>query len=243
MPGGGVYYMWRSCLLFMDITKAIHPIRSGNGMDPVEFAVNCEQSGCDGIVLQSGQDRPSMDAQQISDIRAAVRIPVNLQIPLESRCIDVAGKVKPDKVILTPDTQGPAGGWDVDRTGQKIRDAVLLFHQKNILVSILVTSDMKVIEQAGHVGADFVLIHTGGYAGAEDGRAQDKEIRRIYRAADLAVQADIKVSAGGGLTRDNILPVLKTRALEGVTVGSAVIDRSETVGLSRAVEEILDLVD
>ncbi|MCA1795189.1 MAG: hypothetical protein LC660_15210 [Desulfobacteraceae bacterium] len=39
------------------------------------------------------------------------------------------------------------------------------------------------------------------------------------------------------------MPVLKTRALEELTVGSAVIARSDSIGLSKAIEEILDLVD
>ena len=243
MPGGGVYYMWRSCLLFIDITKVIHQVRSGNGMDPVEFAVNCEQSGCDGIVLQSGQDRPLMDVQQIMDIRAAVRIPVNLRIPLEETDVEAARQVRPDKVILAPEKMDRAGWSDFKTAGHKIAEAVRLFHRDGIPVSVLAAPDAVTIGIVKHCGADFIQIHTADYANARGSREKDREIERIYAAADQAVKAGLKVSAGGGLTRDNLLPVLKTRALEELTVGSAVIARSDSIGLSKAIEEILDLVE
>ncbi len=243
MPGGGVYYMWRSCLLFVNITEIVHQARAGCGMDPAAFAVQCEQNGCDGIVLQSGGDGGRMDTREIRDIKAAVQIPVTLQIPLEETVIAAARQVGPDKVILAPEAMDSADGGDLKTAGQKMAEAVRLFHQDGTLVSVLAAPDVTAIEAVKYSGADFVQIHTADYANAEDSRMQDREIERIYTAADQAVKARLKVSAGGGLAYENILPVLKARALEEVTVGSAVVFRSDIAGLPRAIEEILDLLD
>ncbi|MCF8078379.1 MAG: pyridoxine 5'-phosphate synthase [Desulfobacterales bacterium] len=71
----------------------------------------------------------------------------------------------------------------------------------------------------------------------------DKELDRIYRAAKHAVQVGLKVSAGHGLNYSNILPVLKARAMEEVSIGHAIIARAVFVGLARAVEEMLEILE
>jgi pyridoxine 5-phosphate synthase len=236
--------MWRSCLLFADITETVHQARAGCGKDdPIAFAVQCELNGCDGIVLQSGKEGGRLDLGEIQDIQAAVQIPVNLRIPLEETDIETARQVRPDKVILAPDRMDSAGWNGLKPLGQKIAEAVRQFHRDGTLVSVLSVPDAVAIEIVKHCGADFVQIHTADYATAADTRAKDREIERIYAAADQAVKAGLKVSAGGGLTCENILPVLKARALEEVTVGSAAVFRSGMEGLPRAIEEILDLLD
>ncbi|MDZ7667860.1 MAG: pyridoxine 5'-phosphate synthase [Desulfotignum sp.] len=243
MPGGGVYYMWRSCMLFVNITEIVHQARAGFDMDPVAFAVQCEKNGCDGIVLESGGDGDRMDPRGIRDIREAVQVPVNLRIPLEETDIEAARQVRPDKVILAPEKMDSSGWSDLKTAGHKIAESVRLFHRDEIPVSVLAAPDAITIGIVKHCGADFIQIHTADYANARGSREKDREIERIYAAADQVVKAGLKVSAGGGLTRDNLLPVLKTRALEELTVGSAVIARSDSIGLSKAIEEILDLVD
>ena len=56
MPGGGVYYMGRSCLLYVNIgyIATLREARGGNEPDPIEGAVICEKSGCDGITVARG---------------------------------------------------------------------------------------------------------------------------------------------------------------------------------------------
>lgn len=243
MPGGGVYYMWRSCLLCVDITEIVHQARAGCGTDSAAFAVQCALNGCDGIVLQSGKAVGRLDLPEIRDIQAAVQIPVHLRIPLEETEIETARQVRPDKVILAPDRMYSAGWNDLQTLGHKIAKVVRQFHRDGTLVSVLSVPDAVAIEIVKYCGADFVQIHTADYAIAVNTRAKDREIERIYAVADRAVKAGLKVNAGGGLTCENILPLLKARALEEVTVGAAAVFRSGMEGLPQGIEEILDLLD
>jgi pyridoxine 5-phosphate synthase len=114
---------------------------------------------------------------------------------------------------------------------------------EHILVSLLVEPDIEIVELSKECGADFIEIHTGKYCNTVDKTGINKEIDRIYTAADHAVKVGIKVSAGHGLTYKNIMPILYARALEEVNIGHSIILRSLSVGLSKAVEEMLDILD
>jgi pyridoxine 5-phosphate synthase len=165
---------------------------------------------------------------------------------LSDEIISIAEKVKPNQIIIVPEKREEMtteGGLDVRRNAAKIKDTVKLFHDQNILVSLFVEPDVDAIELSKEFGADFIEIHTGTYCNAVHKAGIDKEIDRIYSAANHAVKVGIKVSAGHGLNYRNIMPVLKARALEEVNIGHSIISRSVFVGLARAVEEMLEILN
>ncbi len=248
MPGGGVYYRGHFFLLFINIDHMamLRGARGGNEPDPVEAAVICEQGGCDGITVYVGKDRRHIQDRDVFSIKDVIRGKLNLEMPLSDETINIGKKVRPYQVIVVPEKReeiATGGGLDVRTNMLKIKDTVKLFHDQNILVSLSVEPETEAIELSKESGADFVEIHTGAYCNAVDKTQIDKEIERIYGAANHAVEVGIKVSAGHGLTYGNIMPVLKARALEQVNIGHSIILRSASVGLSKAVEEMLDILD
>ncbi len=248
MPGGGVYYRGHFCLLFINIDHIaiLREAQGGNGPDPVEAAVICEQGGCDGITVYVGKDRPHIQDRDVFSIKDVIRGKLNLEMPLSDEIINIGKKVRPYQIIVVPENKEEittGGGLDVRTNMLKIRDTVKLFHDQNVLVSLSVEPETEAIELSKESGADFVEIRTGRYCNAVDKTQIDKEIQRIYSAANHAVEVGIKISAGHGLSYGNIMPVLKTRALEQVNIGHSIILRSVSVGLSKAVEEMLDMLD
>ncbi len=247
MPGGGIPRA-RFCLLSVKIDHIaiLRETRGGNESDPIEGAVMCEKSGCDGITVHLREDRRHIQDRDVFAIRDVIRGKFNLEIGLSDEIIGVARKVKPHQVTIVPEkreeiTRG--GGLDVRQNKVKIEDTIKLFHDQNILVSCSVDPDVDAIELLKEFGADFIEIHTGTYCNAVHKAEIDKEIGRIYSAANQAIKVRIKVSAGHGLNYKNIMPILKTRALEEVNIGHSIISRSVFVGLSRAVDEMVEIVE
>lgn len=248
MPGGGVYYRGHFCLLCVNIDHiaTLREAQGRNEPDPAECAVLCEKAGCDGITVHLREDRRHIQDRDVFALKQVVRGKFNLEMALSDEIINIAEKVKPNQITIVPEKREEIiaeGGLDVRKNMLKIKDTLKLFHDQNILVSLFIEPDIETIELSRECGADFIEIDTGTYCNAVLKAGIDKEIDRIYSAANHAVKVGIKVSAGHGLDYKNITPVLYARALEEVNIGRSIISRSAFVGLSRAVKEMLELLD
>ncbi len=248
MPGGEVAYRGHFFLLFVNVDHiaTLREARKGNEPDPAQCALMCERGGCDGITVHLREDRRHVRDRDVFAIKDVIRGKFNLEMALSDEIINVGKKAKPYQITIVPEKREEItteGGLDVRTNMLKIKDTVKLFHDHNVLVSLLVEPDIEAIELSKESGADFIEIHTGTYCNAVDKTQIDKEINRIYSAANHAVKVGIKVSAGHGLDYKNIMPVLYARALEEVNIGHSIVSRSLSVGLSKAVEEMLDILD
>lgn len=248
MPGGGVYYMGRFCLLFVNIDHiaALREARGGNEPDLIESALLCEKSGCDGITANLRENRRPIKERDVIALREALGTKFNLEIPLSDGLIDIARNAKPSQVTLVPqnrEERPPERGLNVRADMSKMGDTIKRFHDQNIFVSLSIEPDLEAVDLSKECGADFIEIHTGKYCNAAHQTEVDFEIDRIYRAAEHSVKVGVKVSAGHGLNYKNVMPVLKARALEKVTIGHSIICRSVFVGLPKAVEEMLDIIE
>jgi pyridoxine 5-phosphate synthase len=246
MPFGGAP-MW-SVLLFVNVDHiaTLREVRGGNEPDPVESAVICEKSGCNGITVHLREDRRHIQDRDVFAIKDAIRGKFNLAIALSDEIINIAKKVRPNQVTIVPEKREAItteGGLDVRKNMLKIKDTVKLFHDQNIPVSLLVEPGIETIDLSKECEADFVEIHTGTYCNAVDKTVIDKEINRIYSAANHAAKVGINVNAGHRLNYKNIMPVLNAEGLTEVNIGHSIISRSVFVGLSRAVEEMLEILD
>jgi len=247
MPMGGVPYYKRTLLnVNIDSIATLREVRGENESNPVKGAIICESAGCDGITVSLWEDRHQLQDSDVFAVRDAVRGKFNLQIPLSGELFEVAQKVKPTQIILVPEKREGTirgGGLYVRQYQQEIRDAAKLFHDQNILVALLIEPDTEVIELAKDSGADFVELHTGAYCNAGDKVAIDREINRIYNAANFALEVGIKVSAGHGLNYTNIVPVLDAKGLLEVTVGHSIISMAASAGLANAVYDMIEILE
>jgi pyridoxine 5-phosphate synthase len=245
MPGGGVPMSRILLGVNIDHIATLREARGGNEPDPVEGALICEKCGCNGITVHLREDRRHIQDKDVFAIKDVIRGKLNLEMALSDEIINIAKKLNPDQATIVPEKREEItteGGLDVKKNMLKIKDTVKLFHDQAIQVSLFVEPDIEIVELSKESGADFIEIHTGSYCNAVHKAEIDKEIKRIYNAADHAAKVGIKVNAGHGLNYKNIMPVLKTRGLVELNIGHSIISRSIFVGLSKAVEEMLDLL-
>jgi pyridoxine 5-phosphate synthase len=229
----------------IDHIATLREARGGNYPDPVEGAILCEKSGCDGITAHLREDRRHIQDKDVFELRKTVKGKFNLELALSDEIIEIAKKIKPDQVTIVPEKREEItteGGLDVRKNKNKITDTVKLFHDLDILVSLFIEPEKDVVEISKECGADFIEIHTGTYCNAVRKTDLDKEIDRIYSAANHAIKTGIRINAGHGLNYANIQPVLKTPGLEELNIGHSIISRSVFVGLEYAVREMLELM-
>ncbi len=216
---------------------------------PVFAALIAQQAGADQITLHLREDRRHIQDRDLELIKELVKIPVNLEMAPTEEMVEIALRVKPDRVTLVPERREEItteGGLDVS----SMRDALLGITEKlkgdGIEVSMFIDPEIYQVEASGEVGADGVELHTGTYAelwNAHRFAEADKELERIRESAKIAKSLGLRVYAGHGLTYHNVKGILSLGDLiEELNIGHSIIANSVIFGLERAVKEMLSLI-
>ena len=211
---------------------------------PVAAALACEAAGARGITAHLREDRRHIQDRDVVALRKQISTRLNLEMANSEEIIRIALKLKPDIVCLVPERRQEVtteGGLDVagnlaalKKTRQRMNDA-------GIEVSLFIAPDPVQVAAAAMVGAQFVELHTGAYAECF-GRARERkgELKRLAAAAAQARELGLQVNAGHGLNCANVPPLLAVAPqLVELNIGHSIISRSITVGLARAVKEML----
>jgi pyridoxine 5-phosphate synthase len=116
-------------------------------------------------------------------------------------------------------------------------------HKKGILVSTFIAPDKDQITASAQTACDAVELHTGMYANAKGRRAIIKSLDQLEAAKDLAIENNLIVHAGHGLTYRNIAGVARIKGLCEFNIGHSIIARAVFVGLKQATAEMINLID
>lgn len=224
-------------------------VRQARGIaipDPVEAAVLCEHAGADGIVVHLREDRRHIQDRDVRMLRELVKTKLNLEMAATPEIIAIAREVGPEVVTLVPEKRQELtteGGLDVKGNLRALEMAINEVRDAGIRVSCFVDPDISQIKASIDAGADIVEIHTGAYAEAEDEESAGIELEKIAKVAGFAAKGGLKVSAGHGLNYWNARAVAEIPEVEELSIGHAIIARAIMVGLTRAVEEMVMLVE
>jgi len=125
---------------------------------------------------------------------------------------------------------------------KRIKDAVKLFKDKGIPVSLFIDPVREQIQMSKKVGAGIIELHTGEYANAPVGEPRKQALLQLANASIFARDIGLIVAAGHGLTYINVEPITKIEEIEELNIGHSIIARAMMVGLERAVREMKELI-
>ncbi|HAX62421.1 MAG TPA: pyridoxine 5'-phosphate synthase [Elusimicrobia bacterium] len=225
----------------IDHIASIRNLRKGFFPDPVEAARIVESAGANGITVHLREDRRHINDDDVKKLKRNIRTKLNLEMSVAPDIVDFAKKIIPDDVCLVPEKRQELtteGGLDVISNERKIERVVDILRSKNIRVSIFIDPDLRQIETAKKIGADFVELHTGAYANAKSKNAKLQELNKIRLAAESALQLGLGLNAGHGLDYRNVKPIAKINGMHELNIGYSVICRAVFVGLFQAVKEM-----
>ncbi len=229
----------------IDHIATLRQARGGIEPDPIAGAVICEDNGAAGITVHLREDRRHIQDLDVTGLRDVVRGKFNLEMALSDDIIAVARTVVPNQITLVPEKREELtteGGLDVGANMKRISEVVRIFHDLGVVVSLFVEPDKRVVALSAETGADFVELHTGTYCNAKTGPDLQKELERIYDAAQYALSVGVRVNAGHGLNYRNLPQILSTPGLEELNIGHSIISRAVFTGLAGAVKEMADLI-
>ena len=211
--------------------------------DPVEAALISESAGAHGITAHLREDRRHIQDRDMYRLREVVKTRLNLEMANVPEIVNLALQLRPDIVCLVPERRTEVtteGGLDADGQWLALADTRKKLNDAAIEVSLFIAPDPLQIEAAARVGAQFIELHTGAFAGAFNRKkARQQELERLQRAAHQAHELRLKVNAGHGLNYRNVQLLLQVPHLEELNIGHSIISRAIVVGLAAAVKEML----
>ncbi len=229
----------------IDHIATLRNARGGTIPDPLDAALVAEGAGADGIVCHLREDRRHIRDNDVIRLRKSIATKLDLEMAATPEIISIALKIKPDLVTLVPEKRQELtteGGLDIVRLRRPLQRAVKRFHDKGIAVSVFVDPDNDQIDASKEIGSDMIELHTGEYADGKSAPERNRHLQQIKKMSLYGKSLGLIVNAGHGLDYDNIKPVARIREIEEVSIGHAVIVRAVSVGLERAVREMVRLI-
>jgi pyridoxine 5-phosphate synthase len=213
--------------------------------DPVVGALLAEYAGADSIVAHLREDRRHIKERDITLIKEAVKIPFNLEMSTHKDIVDFALKVRPHKATLVPERRRELtteGGLDLITNYNKVRRVVERLAQVGVEVSLFIDPSKTQIDRAKRIGVEVVELNTGRYSESRSELKRKREWKKLKEAARYSKQKGFFVAAGHGLDYENVKDITKIEEIEELNIGHSIICRAVFIGVTAAVEEMVDLV-
>src|ERR1039457_7256448 len=213
--------------------------------DPVAAALLCEAAGAHGITAHLREDRRHIQDRDVWALREKIQTRLNLEMANAPEIIEIALKLKPDIVCIVPERRlevTTEGGLDVVAQEKAITDTCKKMNDAGIEVSLFISPDEKQIEAGARTGAQCIELHTGQFAEHfDDEHAREVELQRLIAGAKQAQALGLNVNAGHGLNYVNLPALRCVPHLVELNIGHSIVSRAVTVGLEKAVKEMLSL--
>jgi pyridoxine 5-phosphate synthase len=245
---GGVLMTSDSDILLgvnIDHVATLRQARGTRYPDPVQAAIEAEQSGADSITLHLREDRRHIQERDVSLLNDILQTRMNLEMAVTDEMLALAERLRPADCCLVPERREELtteGGLDVAGQLPRIREACSRLGAAGVRVSLFIDADARQVTAAAATGAPCIEIHTGHYADAASTELRDVEHARILEAVSLAGDAGLRVHAGHGLHYHNVHAIASIPQIRELNIGHAIIARALFSGLRAAVAEMKQLM-
>lgn len=228
----------------IDHVATIRQARKTIEPDPVIAAAMAELGGADGITIHLREDRRHIQDRDLEILKKTVKTRLNLEMALSKEVVSIALKTQPEQITLVPEKREEVtteGGLNVLKSYTELGIVIPNFQKKKIVVSLFVDPDLDQIKAAVDLGAEFIELHTGHYASA-NARLRPKQLDKLMKGAQFAIENGLRVNAGHGLNYTNVQDILKLPGLEELNIGHSIISRAIFTGLTQAVREMKEII-
>ena len=233
----------------IDHVATIRNARGGAFPDPARAAEIAQAAGADGITIHLREDRRHIRDDDLTRIRAATDLPINLEMAVTDEMLVIGERFKPHAACFVPEKREERtteGGLNVAGLHNQVAPAVARMREVGSRVSLFIEPDPVQIAVAEVLKAPVVELHTGKYAElwlAKDKAGIEAELEKLRIAAAEAARRGIEPHAGHGLTYDNVGPVAEIPDLAELNIGHFLVGEAVFVGLEASIARMRRLMD
>ncbi|MEM9571176.1 MAG: pyridoxine 5'-phosphate synthase [Pseudomonadota bacterium] len=233
----------------IDHVATIRNARGGAFPDPARAAELAQTAGADGITIHLREDRRHIRDDDLTRIKSATDLPINLEMAVTDEMLVIGERFKPHAACFVPEKREERtteGGLNVAGLHNQVAPAVARMRDVGSRVSVFIEPDPVQIAVAEVLQAPVVELHTGKYAElwlAQDEAGLEAELNKLRIAAQEAAKRGIEPHAGHGLTYDNVGPIAAIPELAELNIGHFLVGEAVFVGLEASIARMRQLMD
>ena len=216
--------------------------RGGSLPDVVQFALDCERFGAQGITVHPRPDERHIRYKDVHDLKPVLTTEFNIEGNPVPRFVELVKEIKPAQVTLVPDAENVLtsnAGWDTVKHQSFLSDIVSEFKTCGIRVSIFIDPVPQMIEMAARTGTDRVELYTEAYA-SHYAADPAKAIVPYVEAATVTRQCGLGLNAGHDLSLENLQYFHhQIPWLDEVSIGHALISDALYLGIEDTIHRYL----
>jgi len=226
--------------LSVNINKVatIRNARGGNVPNVVQFALDCERFGAQGITVHPRPDERHIRYQDVYDLKPLLTEEFNIEGNPVPKFVELVKAIRPAQVTLVPDAEDVLtsnAGWNTEKHQAFLTDIVKEFQSCGIRVSIFIDAVPRMIELAAKTGTDRVELYTESYA-SHYAADRNKAIAPFVAAAKTARQCGLGLNAGHDLSLENLTFFHQQIPwLDEVSIGHALISDALYLGIEETI--------
>lgn len=234
--------------LSVNINKIATIRNARGGMTPnvVQFAIDCERFGAEGITVHPRPDERHITTKDTYDLAKVVTTEFNIEGYPDARYRQLIYDIRPAQATLVPDPPHVLtsdAGWDTVQHLDFLTDLVSEYRAIGVRSSIFIDTNLKNIEYAAKTGVDRIEFYTGPYA-YEFSKNPEKAIQGYIDAAKLAHELGLGINAGHDLSLENLKYFKKhIPYLAEVSIGHALISDALYLGIENTIQRYLYLLE
>ena len=212
--------------------------RGGSLPDVVQFALDCERFGAQGITVHPRPDERHIRYKDVHDLKPVLTTEFNIEGNPVPRFVELVKEIKPAQVTLVPDAENVLtsnAGWDTVKYQSFLSDIVSEFKTCGIRVSIFIDPVPQMIEMAARTGTDRVELYTEAYA-SHYAADPAKAIAPYVEAATVARECGLGLNAGHDLSLANLTYFHQQIPwTDEVSIGHALISDALYLGIEETI--------
>lgn len=229
----------------IDHVATLRQARGIDYPDPVTAALMAIKAGADSITLHLREDRRHIQDADLWKLKAAVSVPINLEMAVTEEMVKIAEAAKPQYCCLVPEKRAELtteGGLNVLQHESQIRQACTQLRAAEITVSLFIDPDLQQIEAAKRCQAPVIELTTGQYAEAKTATERQHYLEKLQSAASHAHRLGVIVNGGHGLNYENVQPIAAIPEMHELNIGHSIVAHAVYWGMEAAVHKMRELM-
>jgi len=214
--------------------RSLHP-------DPLFAAQYAMKCGANSITIHLREDRRHINDLDVFKLCKDKKIPVNLEISLNKKILQIALKNKPNYVCLVPENRKEItteGGLNLTKYKKLIKKIILLFKKKKIRTSLFIDPNVKDVLLSKTLGVDCVELHTGKISNLiKSKKKYNNELEKIKRCCKIAGDLGLEVHAGHGLDYKTTKILSKINYIKEFNIVHFIIGESIIFGFKNTIRK------
>lgn len=228
----------------IDHIATLRNARSEGYPNLLNLALIAVEGGANQITAHLREDRRHIKDADITNLKANLPVPLNMEIALTEEMVTIALKVKPYAVCIVPEKRNEVtteGGLDVVSNANKLKNIIPKLQDSNIKVSLFIDSTKQQLDAAFKTKCNSIEINTGTYANVNKENIM-QEVEKIQNIAKEAKLYGLDVHAGHGLNFKNIPAIAKIPEITEFNIGHFLVSYALFVGFKNSVSEMRKII-